>query len=79
MARSVLFIFVLWLAMPHMASAAATKLDATLSARADTPRGVSRVIVTTVDGAGIENAVRLAGGIAGRRLPSVRSTTSVSP
>ena len=79
MARSVLFIFVLSLAMPPMASAAATKLDATLSARADAPRGVSRVIVTTADGAGIENAVRLAGGIAGRRLPSVHGQVALVP
>ena len=80
MARSVLSIVVfLWLALPHTAFAAAAKLDATLAARADVPRGVSRVIVTTVDGVSIERAVRMAGGIAGRRLASVDAQVALLP
>ena len=80
MARSVLSIVVfLWLAVPYAAFAAPSKLDATLAARADAPRGVSRVIITTVDGTSLDRAIRMAGGIAGRRLPSVDGQVALLP
>ncbi|HEX4935112.1 MAG TPA: S8 family serine peptidase, partial [Gemmatimonadaceae bacterium] len=40
---------------------------------------MSRVIITTTEGAGLERAIRMAGGIAGRRLPAVDAQVALLP
>jgi serine protease AprX len=68
--RSALFIATILLVLPALATAGGT-LDAALRTRAEAPRGMSRVIITTVNGDRADAAIRAAGAIPGRFLPVV--------
>lgn len=75
--RTFLIVVALVLALPVVA--AGGQLDAALQARADVPRGTSRVIVTTTDGGRADAAIRAAGAIAGRYLPAIGGQVALVP
>jgi serine protease AprX len=64
------------LLVPASVSANAA-LDAALAARAQTPRGSSQVIVTSIDGGRADAAIEAAGGTSGRFLPGVGHVATI--
>jgi len=77
--RFILLIVATVLALPAMAAAGSGTLDATLSARAQSPRGSSRVIITTIDGAPADRAIKAAGGTQGRFLRALGGHVALVP
>lgn len=67
------------LAGAAMAASARGKLDADLDARAQTPRGTSRVIITTANGGPADAAILAAGGIPGRFLRALGGQVALVP
>ncbi|HJR57902.1 MAG TPA: hypothetical protein VJ813_00830 [Vicinamibacterales bacterium] len=60
-----------FLALPLSAAAGDRTLDAALTARAQAPRGTSRVIITTTTGGPAGAAIAATGATAGRFLPAL--------
>jgi serine protease AprX len=77
--RSVLFIAVIVLALPALAAAGGGRLDAALRARADAPRGTSRVIIMTTSGSRADAAIRAEGGLPGRHLRAIGGQVALVP
>ncbi|HVL65830.1 MAG TPA: S8 family peptidase [Vicinamibacterales bacterium] len=77
--RSALLVLLLWLTAPATSFATTGKLDSTLSVRAQAPRGTSRVIVRTTHGGRADEAIRQAGGVAGRFLRGAGGHVALIP
>lgn len=77
--RSVFFVVAIVLTLPALAAADGGKLDPALRARAEAPRGTSRVIITTVSGGRTDAAIRAAGGLAGRFLHAIGGQAALVP
>lgn len=77
--RSVIFVAAILLALPALAVAGGGRLDAALRARAESPRGNSRVIITTATGDRADGAIRAIGGLPGRFLRAVRGQVALVP
>ena len=73
------FVAAIVLALPALAAADGGKLDAALLARANMPRTVSRVIVTTTTGRRVDAAIRAAGATPGRLLPAAGGQVALVP
>jgi serine protease AprX len=74
--RLILLLVAAGLVTPHVAAASGS-LDAVLAARAQDPRGVSRVIVRTADGGDAIAAIRAVGGLPGRHLGGLGQVATV--
>ncbi|MEX2660838.1 MAG: S8 family peptidase [Vicinamibacterales bacterium] len=77
--RSVLYLAAIVLALPALAAAGGGKLDAALRARAEVPRGTSRVIITTASGRRADAAIRAEGGLPGRFLAAIGGQVALVP
>ena len=74
--RLILLLVAACLASPRVAAASGA-LDAVLTARAQDPRGTSRVIVRTSDGGRADAAILAVGGVPGRPLRRLGQVASV--
>ena len=77
--RSVLLVAAILLALPVIAAAGGAQLDAALQARANAPRGTSRVILTTASGDRADAVILAAGGRPGRFLRAVGAQVALVP
>jgi serine protease AprX len=77
--RSILLAVATLLVLPTMAAAGSGTLDPILAARAQAPRGISRVIITTIDGGPADAAIRASGGTAGRFLRALGGQVALVP
>jgi serine protease AprX len=77
MARRSILIFALVLNAVAATGAYGATLDAVLAARAQSARGSSQVIVTTVTGGRADAAIAAVGGYAGRFLPGVGHVATI--
>jgi serine protease AprX len=77
--RSGFCIAAIVLALPALAAAGGGKLDTALRARAEAPRGTSRVIITTANGLRADAAIRAHGGLPGRFLAAIGGQVALVP
>lgn len=77
--RSALLLAAILLALPAVAAAGSGKLDAVLRGRTETPRGTSRVIITTTSGHRADAAIRAAGALPGRFLRAIGGHVALVP